>query len=80
MPAAVVLKGEYAGTAGRVPTDGVNNCAERQREKRIIQRLVTVQDVLSDVQLEKYTGDMENRKYPKPTDGGSGSWLCHIKQ
>jgi len=39
MPAAVVFEGEHAGSAGRVPTVGVDDCTESSEEQRLISSL-----------------------------------------
>ncbi|TNN74518.1 hypothetical protein EYF80_015298 [Liparis tanakae] len=39
MPAAVVFEGELAGSAGRVPTVGVDDCTESSEEQRLISSL-----------------------------------------
>ncbi len=34
MPAAIVFEGELTGSAGSIPTSGVDNCTERRGEQR----------------------------------------------
>lgn len=36
IPAAIVLERELTGSAGRVPTGGVNDCKERRGESLVI--------------------------------------------